>query len=155
MRGKLSLSLLTRLKSAKYKSVNARRILSQFGIPVQVNLTSVGTNLQDQVLAPTSWNVSINNNVTNSPFSFAGVFADLTQVLGSRSAAKAFGEELVSSIEARAKAIVASGGSTSVEGMKKILTQQATNIVEQGGMFLYALHKLVVRLIRHVYSSSS
>jgi len=97
-----------------------------------VDLPSVGTNLQDQALVINAYNITVNNNIINSPQIFVGIFADYEQVLGAERA-KSFAEELKTSIPERAAAIVASGAFTSVEGMSKILEEQAMQIVDQKG----------------------
>ncbi|KAF8077647.1 alcohol oxidase [Lyophyllum atratum] len=116
--------------------VGDRRILKQVGIPIEVDLPSVGTNLQDQALnsfiyavppdTPPSEYVSI-----NAPLNPAVAFVDIKQVLGTH-AARSAGRSLVDSIPARAKELVSTGAFTSEEGLVKVLKAQARSIVELG-----------------------
>ena|ERR1700761_8946238 len=125
-------------------------ILTAAGVKQIVDLSSVGTNLQDQALNLV-FNV-IDSAIPpaeftpgNEPGTPAVNFADLEQVLGEEGA-KISGAELVGSIEQRAKDLVASGVFTSVGGLKKALGVQAEAITKLRGMcyFLGAWWGLMV-----------
>ncbi|KAG6851672.1 hypothetical protein C0991_007164 [Blastosporella zonata] len=108
---------------------------------LQVDLPAVGTNLQDQALneivhaVPPSRNAS-EYTIINAPLTPTISFLDLKQVLGDK--AQVAGSELLQSVSARAKAIVASGGFTSESGLEKVLQIQANSIVNLDGELRYA-----------------
>ncbi|KAG5644240.1 hypothetical protein DXG03_008835 [Asterophora parasitica] len=113
--------------------IGDKRILRQVGIPVEVDLPSVGTNLQDQALDAIAFAVhpdapASEYSTINVPFTPAAAFVDIEQVLG-KPGARAVGKELRESIPARAKAIVASGAFTSEKGLIKVLRSQADSIL--------------------------
>ncbi|KAH7107300.1 alcohol oxidase [Auriculariales sp. MPI-PUGE-AT-0066] len=103
-------------------------ILSAAGVPLVVNLTSVGTGLQDQFFVNFEWEPA-----TGAPFlppapnalQFVSTsFLNLRQIVGNATASS-MGSSLVSSIPTRAAATVASGGFTSVTGLTTIFNLQA------------------------------
>ncbi|KAG5636284.1 hypothetical protein H0H81_008539 [Sphagnurus paluster] len=92
------------------------RILKKVGIPVQVDLPAVGTNLQDQALNTVIYAITPDApaseyTILNGALTPAVAFVDIEQVLGAKWA-RAMGKDLVESIPARAKAIVSSGAFT-------------------------------------------
>ncbi|KAG6907077.1 hypothetical protein DXG01_010649 [Tephrocybe rancida] len=114
--------------------VGDARILTSVGIPVEVDLPAVGTNLQDQSLNLVASSVTTDIDtsdyiIVNAPFTPAVAFLDIEQVLGV-SAARVAGRDLFQSIPIRAQDIVSSGAFTSLQGMEKILRTQAESIVK-------------------------
>ncbi|KAG6914237.1 hypothetical protein DXG01_001535 [Tephrocybe rancida] len=101
---------------------------------IQVDLPAVGTNLQDQALNINIFAVPPNRPVSeytilNAPLSSTVAFLDVEQVLGA-DAARVAGSDLLQSVSKRAKDIVSSGAFTSESGLIKILSNQATSIVD-------------------------
>ncbi|KAF5387054.1 hypothetical protein D9615_001538 [Tricholomella constricta] len=114
--------------------IGDRRILEQVGIPVEVDLPAVGTNLQDQALNTVIYTVSPDAPASefttyNAPLTPAVAFVDIEQILGA-DAANEVGKDLIESIPIRAKKIVSSGAFTSEMGLVKILRAQAESILE-------------------------
>ena len=104
--------------------------------PPQVDLPAVGTNLQDQSLVTSLY--QLNTPVSNStnvhvPQALAASFITLPQILG-KSGADSYVQELKSTISERAAAIVASGAAVSQIGLEKIFTAQAMQFGEQDGI---------------------
>ena len=96
--------------------------------PLQVNLPSVGTNLQDQALVLFAYLFAngvdpSDTTPVNEPIGLAVSFLELSQVLG-QSTKEAL-HELQATIETRAKAIVEAGGFVSQKGLEKIFKAQA------------------------------
>ncbi|KAF8077627.1 alcohol oxidase [Lyophyllum atratum] len=109
-------------------------ILRRVGIPVQVDLPAVGTNVQDQGLNTIIYSVSPDvpaseYTTINAPLTPAVAFVDLEQILGVGTA-QAAGKELLESVATRAADIVSSGAFTSKKGLIKILQTQAESIVK-------------------------
>ncbi|KAG5732477.1 Glucose oxidase, partial [Termitomyces sp. T112] len=109
------------------------QILKRAGIPVEVDLPAVGTNLQDQAQNFMAFNVapgisSSKYTAVNAPVSLAVAFLDIVQVLGT-DGARMVADELFQSISPRARDIVAAGAFTNVNGMEKILHSQIQSII--------------------------
>jgi len=110
-------------------------VLQKASIPVEVDLPSVGTNYQDGASAIQLYNLAPNVNLsdiqtTNSPGTGASALVNITQILGEAAAKRAI-EELQRTIPQRAAALVASGASTSVQGLEKVFRYQAESIANQ------------------------
>ena len=108
----------------------------------QVDLPAVGTNLQDQSLVTSLY--QLNTPVSNStnvhvPQALAASFITLPQILG-KSGADSYVQELNSTIFERAAAIVASGAAVSQIGLEKIFTAQAKQFGEQDGIVFLSLN---------------
>ncbi|KAG6907076.1 hypothetical protein DXG01_010648 [Tephrocybe rancida] len=133
---------------------------------IQVDLPAVGTNLQDQALnfnifaVPPSRPVS-EYTILNAPISPIVAFLDVEQVLGA-DATRVAGSDLLQSVSKRAKDIVSSGAFTSESGLIKILSNQATSIVDHkvdprfftGSNFDLALKGNATRIAREVFNTS-
>ena len=119
----------------------AYRVLQAAGVPVKVDLPSVGTNLQDQPLTTSMYNFTkgLNGSVidtTNQVTEGSVAYIELEQILGKKNG-QAAGQYLLNTVAARAQAIVNTGGFTSVSRLQKILQVQADSIVNKKGMLLH------------------
>jgi hypothetical protein len=111
-------------------------ILQSAGIPTQINLPSIGTNLQDQALDLFAYLLSptvppSEYTIENAPGALAAAYLDFSQLFSGQ---EGEGSALMGSVEQRARTIVETGAFTSLSGMEKILRVQARNIVESKGL---------------------
>ncbi|KZS98576.1 alcohol oxidase [Sistotremastrum niveocremeum HHB9708] len=114
--------------------IGDKNILKKAGVPVMVDLPSVGTNLQDQPLTTSLYQIKPGQNssvieTANQITEGSVAYIELNQILGAKGPAA--GQYLLNSISDRAQAIVKTGGFTSVSGLKKVLQYQANSIVNE------------------------
>jgi choline dehydrogenase len=113
-------------------------VLNAAGVPVVLDLPSVGANLQDQFFVNFEWTPKPNTPfIPPAPNALQFVstsFLTLKQVVGSSTAAGMI-SALNASIPARAASTVANGGFTSVAGMKDLLALQVKLMTTKKGAF--------------------
>ncbi|TFK37176.1 hypothetical protein BDQ12DRAFT_724342 [Crucibulum laeve] len=118
-------------KFLELSGIGNRRLLESLNITVISDLSSVGTNLQDQAgtIGIYSSAFQLNASVLHSPPQGAAAFVTLPQMLGAEGAQK-YISRLTQTITQRATEIVELGAGVNVEGVSRMLEAQVAQFGE-------------------------